>query len=103
MSSACLRTFLSGFEFLETPHFHVTSRDGFLCPSAVSVKRPEERRGHGGARRRRREEEADPAGEGRQMEIDGGRDLEMKRNTPLGVTEEGGERERDERPTGLRG
>lgn len=37
----------------------------------------------------RREEEADPAGEGRQMETDGGRDLEMKRNTPLGVTEEG--------------
>lgn len=28
-------------------------------------------------------------GEGRQMEIDGGRDWEIKRNTPLGVTEEG--------------
>lgn len=62
---------------------------GFLCPSALSAKRPKERRRHDGARQRRREEEADPAGEGRQMEIDGGRDWEIKRNTPLGVTEEG--------------
>jgi len=28
-------------------------------------------------------------GGGRQMEIDGGRDREIKRNTPLGETEEG--------------
>lgn len=69
----------------------------------LSAKRPEERRGQDGARQRRREEEADPAGEGRRMEIDGGRDWEIKRNTPLGGDRGGGERERDERPTGLRG
>lgn len=61
----------------------------FLFPSALSAERPEEQRGHEGTRQRRREEDTDPAGEGRQMEIDGGRDWEIKRNTPLGVTEEG--------------
>lgn len=62
---------------------------GFLCPSSLSTKCPEEQRGHDGTRQRRRKEEVDPAGEGRQMEIDRGRDWEIKRNTPLGVTEEG--------------
>lgn len=42
-------------------------------------------------------------GGGRQMEIDGGRDREIKRNMPLGVTEEGVRvSERDEGPAGLR-
>lgn len=41
-------------------------------------------------------------GGARQMEIDGGRDREIKRNMPLGVTEEGSESERDEGPAGPR-